>query len=160
MRSARFSKPDASRSCSELRPVERRRTVARRQQNECMAEPLVWALLVERGLDDGADLRLFWNLTDAHMAAWEYLADVWAGDGPLPADVDEALEQYNELPGNAEHVFVGQFPVEGERARCLICGEPIGLADETGSESWVHSEDANDGGDHTAEYSFKPMGPD
>ncbi len=118
-----------------------------------MAESLAWVFLIERGLDVGAELRLFWNRADAQMAAREYLADVWAGDAPLSADVDEALEQYNELPHRAEHVFVGPLSVEGERKRCALCGEPISLADEADSDRWVHSEDANDGGDHTAEHS-------
>ncbi|MCP4966056.1 MAG: hypothetical protein GY926_12575, partial [bacterium] len=107
--------------------------------------------LVERGLDDGVELRLFWNRADAHAAVREYLAEDWVGDGLPPADVDEVIEHCNKLPGNTEHVFVGPFPIEGERARCVICGEPVSLAGEADSESWVHAEDANDGGDHTAE---------
>ncbi|MCP4964751.1 MAG: hypothetical protein GY926_05905, partial [bacterium] len=53
------------------------------------AGPLVWAFLVERGLDDGVELRLFWNRADAHAAVREYLAEDWVGDGLPPADVDE-----------------------------------------------------------------------
>ncbi|MCP3935925.1 MAG: hypothetical protein GY708_11205 [Actinomycetia bacterium] len=111
----------------------------------------VWAFLVERGFDDGAELRLFWNRADAHAAAREYLAEDWAGDGLTPADADEVIEQYNQLSGNTEHVFVGPLPIEGERARCVICGEPVSLAVEADSESWIHAEDANDRRDHTAE---------
>ncbi len=83
-----------------------------------MAESLVWAFVIERGLDTGEELRLFWSRTDAQAAASERLADIWADDGSLPADVDEAIEQYNELLSGTEHTFVGQFPVEGERPRC------------------------------------------
>ncbi|MCP3937938.1 MAG: hypothetical protein GY708_21525 [Actinomycetia bacterium] len=120
------------------------------------AGPLVWAFLVERGLD-GAELRLFWNRADAHAAVREYLAEDSAGDGIPPADVDEVIEQYNQLSGNTEHVFVGPLPIEG--ARCVIYGEPMSLAEEADSESWVHTEDANDGGDHTAEYSCGKLRP-
>lgn len=115
--------------------------------------------MIERDLDTGAELRLFWNRTDAHAAAIEHLADVWADDGSLPADVDEAIEQYNELLSGTERIFVGQFPVEGERPRCELCGEPVSLADEFDAESWVHSADANDAGDHTAEFSPNSSGP-
>lgn len=124
-----------------------------------MAESLVWAFVIERGLDTAAELRLFWNRTDAQEAASEHLADVWADDGSLPADVDEAIEQYNKLLSGTEHIFVGQFPVEGERPRCELCGEPVSLADAADAESWVHSADANDAGDHTAEFSLNSSEP-
>lgn len=124
-----------------------------------MAESLVWAFVIERGLDTGAELRLFWSRTDAQAATSEHLADVWADDGSLPADVDEAIAQYNELLSGTEHTFVGQFPEEGERPRCDLCGEPISLADAADADSWVHSADANDAGDHTAEFSPNSSGP-
>ena len=40
-----------------------------------------------------------------------------------------------------------------ERRRCRICGEPVELSglDLDDPESWAHTEDANDMGDHTAE---------
>ena len=123
-----------------------------------MAESLVWAFVIERGLDTGAELRLFWSRSDAQPAASEHLADVWADDGSLPADVDEAIE-LNQLLSGTEHIFVGQFPVEGERPRCELCGEPVSLADAAEAQSWVHSADSNDAGDHTAEFSPNSSGP-
>jgi hypothetical protein len=41
--------------------------------------------------------------------------------------------------------------VSKERRRCRLCGEPIVLDDLDDLMSWVHAEDANDQGDHTAE---------
>lgn len=109
--------------------------------------------------DTGAELRLFWSRTDAQAAAREHLADVWADDGLPPADVEEGIEQHNELLSGTEHIFVDQFPVAGERSRCDLCGEPISLADAADSDSWVHLVDANDAGDHTAEFSPNSSGP-
>lgn len=40
---------------------------------------------------------------------------------------------------------------EREQSRCRLCGEPIVLDDPTDPMSWIHAEDANDQGDHTAE---------
>jgi hypothetical protein len=37
----------------------------------------VWALLVERGLDAGSDLQLFWYEADAIEAARDHLAGSW-----------------------------------------------------------------------------------
>jgi hypothetical protein len=74
--------------------------------------------------------------------------------------VPEAIERYNQLPGVAEHVLVSRFSIEGQqffdgeedlRPRCTVCGEPLVLADPADSESWIHSDDASDQADHTAE---------
>lgn len=111
----------------------------------------VRALLIERGVDEGSDLRLFWQRGEAEAAAGEHLSDRWFDDPGLPSDTDEAIEQYNGDPTGGEHVFLGRVRIEGERARCQLCSEPIVLDDEDDPDSWVHTEDANDGADHTAE---------
>lgn len=41
--------------------------------------------------------------------------------------------------------------VRGQRRRCRLCGEPVVLDDPGDPMSWIHAEDANDLGDHTAE---------
>jgi hypothetical protein len=49
---------------------------------------------------------------------------------------------------------VGVVVLEGDtddRPRCVACREPIELDDPHDPESWIHCEDANDLGDHTAE---------
>ena len=85
---------------------------------------------------------------------------MWPSDLEPPDDVQEAIELYNQLPGVDEHVLLAHFPIVGHqffdgdedaRPRCSICGEPLELADTTDGGSWVHAEDANDRGDHTAE---------
>jgi hypothetical protein len=54
----------------------------------------VWALLIERGIEDGSDLRLFWQQGDAEAAARGYLGERWLNDPGLPSDTDDAIEQY------------------------------------------------------------------
>ena len=118
----------------------------------------VWVLAIERGLDVGADIRVFWSRDEAHRAAQSYLAEVWSG-GRIPGDLDDAIEAHNSSSVGSEHVYVGRLAVEGERPRCVICGEPSVLAEETDPVSWVHAEDADDGGDHTAESRSETTGP-
>ena len=36
------------------------------------------------------------------------------------------------------------------RPRCVDCGEPLELERESDAESWIHADDANYFGDHTA----------
>lgn len=120
----------------------------------------VWALLIERGVDEGSDLRLFWQRSDAEAAAQEYLAETWWDDEPsLPSGLAEVIERYNADPNAGAKLFLGAMAIEGERARCQLCGEPIVLDDEDDSNSWVHAEDANDGADHTAEFRSGPSQP-
>ena len=59
----------------------------------------------------------------------------------------EALSAAN--PGG--DVVLMQVVVQGERRRCRLCGEPVVLDDPADPMSWIHAEDASDGGDHTAE---------
>lgn len=120
----------------------------------------MWALLIERGVDEGSDLRLFWQRSDAEAAAQEYLAETWWDDEPsLPSGLAEVIERYNADPNAGAKLFLGAMAIEGERARCQLCGEPIVLDDEDDSNSWVHAEDANDGADHTAEFRSGPSQP-
>ena len=48
-------------------------------------------------------------------------------------------------------VTVRRVAIRGERRCCRLCGEPIVLDDDADPESWRHSDDANDLGDHTAD---------
>ena len=119
----------------------------------------VWVLLIERGIEDGSDLRLFWQRDQAEAAARDYLAEGWLNDPGLPPDTYDAIEQHNGDPTAAERVFLGQVRIEGDRSRCRLCGEPIVLDEEDDPDSWVHAEDANDGADHTAEFRSSPSQP-
>jgi len=121
----------------------------------------VWVLLVERGVEEGAELNLYWREPAATAAARRYLEQASPTDDPQPAEVQEAIETYNQHPGVAEHVLLASFPIEGHeffdgdedlRPRCTICGEPVFLVDADDPQSWAHAHDANDRGDHTAEF--------
>ena len=47
--------------------------------------------------------------------------------------------------------LVREVVMQGARRRCQLCGEPVVLDDRSDPMSWIHAEDANDLGDHTAE---------
>ena len=115
----------------------------------------VWVLLVERGVEEGSELNLYWQEPAANAAAHRYVEQAWP-----TADVQAAIERYNRLPAVAEHVLLAPFPIEGhqffdgdhdQRRRCTVCGQPVVLADEDDPQSWIHADDANDRADHTAE---------
>jgi len=120
----------------------------------------VWVVLIERGVDEGAELSLHWRESAASLAARQYLERTWPMDNPLPTEMQEAIEIYNQLSGVAEHVLLAPFSIEGHpvfdggqdlRPRCEACGQPVALADADDPESWIHADDANDWADHTAE---------
>ncbi len=75
----------------------------------------VWVLLIERGVHDGADLHLFHDEASATKAARRYLRKVWFnGHKDIPANVHEAIEQYNQ--GQAygeEHILLSPRAIEG-----------------------------------------------
>ena len=54
-------------------------------------------------------------------------------------------------PNPGESVVLREVVVQGSRRRCQLCGEPVVLDDPSDPVSWIHSTDANDLGDHTAE---------
>jgi len=120
----------------------------------------VWVLIVERGVAEGAELNLYRRELAAATAARRYLEQAWPTADILPVGVQDAIEQYNGLPGVAEHVLLASFPIEGHeffdgdedpRPRCDVCGQPVVLADEVDPHSWVHADDGNDQADHAAE---------
>jgi len=121
----------------------------------------VWVFLVERGLNDGSDLQLFWHEEAAIDAARSHLSRSWPIEElATKADVLEAIEAANQLVGDEEYIVLAPFPIAGhqhfegdtdERPRCSACREPVELDDPDDPESWIHWEDANDLGDHTAE---------
>jgi hypothetical protein len=124
-------------------------------------KPAVWVFLVERGLNDGSDLQLFWHEAAAIDAARAHLSASWPPEElATQADVLEAIEAANQLVGDEEYIVLAPFPIAGnqyfegdtdDRPRCRACREPIELDDVDDPESWIHCEDANDLGDHTAE---------
>ncbi|MCP3854932.1 MAG: hypothetical protein GY698_09385 [Actinomycetia bacterium] len=120
----------------------------------------VWVLLIERSVHQGAELSLHWRESAASLAARRYLEQAWSADHPLPTDLQEAIETYNQLSAVAEHVLLAPFSIEGHqffdgdqdlRPRCEVCGQPVTLADVDDPQSWIHAGDANDWADHGAE---------
>lgn len=121
----------------------------------------VWLFLVERAIDTGPALALFWHEADALAAARTHLQPHYGpGDLARDADVREAIEGSNQIVGREEYLTLERVPVAGHRyvdgasdrrPRCRECREPIELDDPADPQSWIHAEDANDLGDHSAE---------
>jgi len=77
-------------------------------------DPVVWVFLVERGLDAGSDLRLFWHEAEAIEAARVHLSNSWPIEGLVTQDrVYEAIESVNQLEGDEEYIVLAEFPVTG-----------------------------------------------
>ena len=121
----------------------------------------VWVFLVERGLEAGSDVQLFWHEADALSAARRYLSRWWPVEELATAEeIAEAIEASNQVAGREEYISLTALPVVGNqyfegdadrRPRCAACREPIELDDPDDPDSWIHCADANDLGDHTAE---------
>lgn len=79
-------------------------------------DPVVWVFLVERGLDAGSDLRLFWHEAEAIETARGHLSGSWPIEGLVtPDQAYEAIEAVNQMASNEEFVVLAQFPVTGHR---------------------------------------------
>ena len=60
-------------------------------------KPAVWVFLVERGLNDGSDLQLFWHEAAAIDAARGHLSTSWPpGEVATQADVLAAIGAANQ----------------------------------------------------------------
>lgn len=83
----------------------------------------VWVFLIERGLDAGSDLQLFWEEADAIQAAREYLSrsgpDANLSTGDL---VLEAIEAANQARGAEEYVVLAPFPVKSSSGVVGVAG--------------------------------------
>jgi hypothetical protein len=79
-------------------------------------DAVVWVFLVERGLDGGSDLQLFWHEAEAIEAAQGHLSGSWPIESLATHDrVHEAIEAVNQLAGNEEYVVLAGFPVTDHR---------------------------------------------
>jgi hypothetical protein len=79
-------------------------------------DAVVWVFLVERGLEAGSELRLFWHEAEAIEAARGHLSGSWPIEGLVTSDqVYEAIEAVSQLAGNEEYVVLAKFPVTGRR---------------------------------------------
>ena len=86
----------------------------------------VWVVMIEPRTD--GPVAVFWTESAASAHAAELSS----------ADPNEAVN-------------IRSAVVQGQRHRCRLCGEPVELDDPSDSMSWIHTPDANDSGDHTAE---------
>jgi hypothetical protein len=72
----------------------------------------VWGLLIERSLDTGADLSLYWQELDARRTARRHMESDWPVEaGPMPNDVYAAIELFNSYRHGDEHIWLGASPI-------------------------------------------------
>jgi hypothetical protein len=78
----------------------------------------VWLFLVERGVESGSDLQLFWREADAAEAARQYLLTACPAWKAVRSDaVHEMVELANRQAGAEEFLVVAPFPVAGRPDR-------------------------------------------
>ena len=71
-----------------------------------------WVFLIERTLDTGADLSLYWQEIDARRAALAHMTSNWTPEaGPMPNDVHSAIEIFNAHHHGCEHIWLGSIPI-------------------------------------------------
>lgn len=76
---------------------------------ECLR---AWVLLIERTLDTGADLSLYWQELDARQAALAHMTSDWPPEaGTMPSDVHSAIELFNAHHHGCEHIWLGSIPI-------------------------------------------------
>lgn len=72
----------------------------------------VWACIIERDIDRGCEIELFWHESDAVEAARSYLADRWPREQlNAPADVREAIEAANQIVGKDEYLTLDRLSI-------------------------------------------------
>ena len=110
----------------------------------------LWLVLVAHASSVAAETALFWSEASA-LAFAEHLVLARLSGASPPSIGDSAIDIYNASVDPSDRVVIRQVEIRGERERCSICGEPIVLDDPADPMSWIHAEDADDMGDHTAE---------
>ena len=91
-------------------PVEEGLEVTPSEVEECLQ---AWVLLIERSLDTGADLSLYWHEIDARRAALVHMESDWPLEaGTMPSDVYAAIELFNANRHGCEHVWLGSTPIK------------------------------------------------
>ena len=72
-----------------------------------------WVLLIERSLETGADLSLYWHELDARRAAQVHMESDWPPEaGAMPSDVNAAIELFNDHHNGCEHIWLGSTPIK------------------------------------------------
>lgn len=76
----------------------------------------VCAFIIERGIDPGCDIELFWHEDDAVEAARSYLARWWPREEmSASVDVHEAIEAANQIVGKEEFLVLDQLSISRGR---------------------------------------------
>jgi len=109
-----------------------------------------WLVLVAHASSVAAETALFWSEASALAFAEQLVLARWSGASP-PLIGGSPIDAYNASVEPSERVVIRPVEIRGERERCKLCGEPIVLDDPADPMSWIHAEDADDMGDHTAE---------
>ena len=77
----------------------------------------VWVLLIERPLDVGADLSLYWQELDALRAAQEHMEPDWPQEaGTMPNNISAAIELFNAHQDGCEHIWLGPAPIKSSHS--------------------------------------------
>ena len=72
-----------------------------------------WVLLIERSLETGAGLSLYWHELDARRAAHKYMESDWPPEaGAMPSDVHAAIELFNDHHDGCEHIWLSSTPIK------------------------------------------------
>lgn len=80
--------------------------------NEADDRLRVWVLLIERPMDTGADLSLYWQEIDALRAARKHMEPDWPHEaGTMPSNVHDAIERFNAHHDGCEHLWLGPTPI-------------------------------------------------
>lgn len=80
-----------------------------------------WVLLIERSLDTGADLSLYWHELDARRAAQMHMESDWPPEaGTMPSDVNAAIELFNDHYSGSEHIWLGSTPIKSTHSEDAI----------------------------------------
>ena len=114
-------------------------------------------------LIEALDSHEYWQLSDPSWRDSGYVIlpgeslPVGPSAQPLDAEQRQAIAEIEATRRLADRLRVES--TRKQRPRCELCGEPVELADPSDPESWVHTEDANDLADHTAELNLL-QGPD
>ena len=83
-----------------------------------------WVFLIERSLDTGADLSLYWQEIDARRAALAHMESDWPLEaGTMPGDVHAAIELFNAHRDGCEHVWLGSTPIRATHSEDTVTSE-------------------------------------
>lgn len=104
----------------------------------------------ERETDEARAALALLRQSDDERGSAEVFISTAGQSALLPDHAVALLADVLVLQAGGRAALVRQGVPEGDRPHCAGCGEPIELEDPDDVESWIHANDANDRGDHTA----------